>query len=151
MRIALAQGYKVRAVVRKEAQVESLRSHSQIARHVDNVEFVVVPDMAKMGAFDGVMEGVSVVLHLASPLAIEVCLTVPVIFEQATDSRIDRRLWSRHPPPSHEHRIVRPLVGHYDPKRETSRHNVLSGNVDPHNLARHHRHRHNILLQGLEH
>lgn len=86
MRIALTQGYRVRAVVRKQEQIESLSSHPQIVALVDNAEFVVVPDMAQMGAFDSVMEGVSVVLHLASPLAKEVYPTMLCLVSGATDS-----------------------------------------------------------------
>lgn len=71
LRMALQQNYKVRAIVRKHEQAAALKSHSRIAELLDDLEFMVVPDMARAGAFDSVLDGVSV-LHLASPLAKEV-------------------------------------------------------------------------------
>lgn len=38
----------------------------------NGVEFAVIPDLGKAGAFDTVLDGISVIIHLASPLAIEV-------------------------------------------------------------------------------
>lgn len=70
---ALRNGYNVRAVIRKAEQAEKLKSHSKIAPYLENLEFVVVPDLTKEGAFDDVLSDVVAILHIASPLAVEVC------------------------------------------------------------------------------
>lgn len=36
------------------------------------VEFVAIPELGKSGAFDPVLDGISAIIHLASPLAKEV-------------------------------------------------------------------------------
>jgi len=65
---ALRAGYKVKLSVRREAQIDSLkRAFSESA---DRVEFVVVPDITKTGAFDTALQGAEHVIHVASPLAI---------------------------------------------------------------------------------
>jgi uncharacterized protein YbjT (DUF2867 family) len=69
----LEAGYYVRAVVRKASQIPKLQNHARIQPHSKNIEFVVIPDLAQTEAFDPVLEGVTRILHLASPLAIEVC------------------------------------------------------------------------------
>jgi uncharacterized protein YbjT (DUF2867 family) len=70
--LALEAGYYVRAVVRKSSQIPKLSSHARIKPHLKNVEFVVIPELAQTEAFDSALEGVSGILHLASPLALEV-------------------------------------------------------------------------------
>jgi uncharacterized protein YbjT (DUF2867 family) len=70
---ALKDGYTVRAIVRKSEQITKVRSHPQISPFTSNLSFAVVPDMSKEGVFDAALEGVTAVIHLASPLAIEVC------------------------------------------------------------------------------
>ena len=67
--------------MRKQEQIAALKARPQITGLQDDLEFVVVPDMAKSGAFDGVFDGVSAVLHLASPLAVEVRLKMRLFFE----------------------------------------------------------------------
>ncbi|KAJ3534904.1 hypothetical protein NMY22_g6721 [Coprinellus aureogranulatus] len=73
----LAQGFSVRAVLRSEDKAKPLQQHFSIHDHDEKVkdaaangklEFVYVADFVKEGAFDGVMEGVEAILHLASPL-----------------------------------------------------------------------------------
>lgn len=70
--IALSQGYRVRGVVRKEEQISKIKSHPLLDGLTSGVEFVVIPDLGEAGAFDAVLDGISVIIHLASPLAIEV-------------------------------------------------------------------------------
>ncbi|KAJ3533964.1 hypothetical protein NMY22_g7119 [Coprinellus aureogranulatus] len=73
----LAQGFSVRAVVRSEDKAKPLQQHFSVHDHDEKVkeatangrlELVYVADFVKEGAFDGVMEGVEAILHLASPL-----------------------------------------------------------------------------------
>lgn len=81
MILALDAGYKVRAVVRKPEQIYKLQNQPRMQSYDKSLEFVVVPDLAQTQAFDPVLEGVTGILHLASPLAIEVCQ--PNISEEA--------------------------------------------------------------------
>ncbi|KAL7919988.1 hypothetical protein ACQKWADRAFT_299835 [Trichoderma austrokoningii] len=69
--IALAQGYRVRGVVRKEEQIFKIKSHPLMAGLANNVEFVVISELGKAGAFDSVLDGIVAIIHLASPLAKE--------------------------------------------------------------------------------
>jgi hypothetical protein len=72
--LGLKSGYRLRAVIRKPEQIEQLKAHALVKPYLANLEFVVVPNLAKKGAFDQVLDGVSDVIHLASPLAVEVRL-----------------------------------------------------------------------------
>jgi nucleoside-diphosphate-sugar epimerase len=69
--LAVSQGYRVRGVVRKEEQISKIKSHSVMNGLTSGVEFVVIPDLGQAGAFDSVLDGVSAIIHLASPLAKE--------------------------------------------------------------------------------
>lgn len=69
---ALAAGYRVRATVRKQEQIDTIKATKSIKPHVDNLEMVVVPDILKDGAFDAALKDVTYIIHLASPLAKEV-------------------------------------------------------------------------------
>lgn len=73
MYMALAQGYQVRAIVRKEEQISKLKNHPKVT-NIANLSFVVVPDLVAKDAFAGVFDGAKAIVHLASPLAIEVGL-----------------------------------------------------------------------------
>jgi len=72
MILALEAGHRLRAVVRKAEQIEKLKMHPRVQPFADNLEFVVVQDLSQKYAFDSVLTGVGAILHLASPLAIEV-------------------------------------------------------------------------------
>ncbi|KAL7919783.1 hypothetical protein ACQKWADRAFT_322741 [Trichoderma austrokoningii] len=63
---ALRDGYDVRVSVRRPEQVDTLKGifHDDASR----LQFVVVPDISAAGAFDGALDGVQVVFHLASPM-----------------------------------------------------------------------------------
>lgn len=54
--------------MRKEAQVETLKSHPKVQPYAAKLDLVVVPDITIDGAFDGVLDGVSYIQHIASPL-----------------------------------------------------------------------------------
>ncbi|KFY18419.1 hypothetical protein V493_08636 [Pseudogymnoascus sp. VKM F-4281 (FW-2241)] len=70
MYMALAQGYQVRAIVRKEEQIEKLKNHPKVTKAA-NLTFVVVPDLVAKDAFAGIFDSANAILHLASPLAQE--------------------------------------------------------------------------------
>ncbi|OJD31163.1 nad dependent epimerase dehydratase family protein [Diplodia corticola] len=65
---ALKAGYRVRASVRKDSQVKQLESYFN-PEFGSKAEFVIVPDITKSDAYDGLLGGVSYVFHVASPLA----------------------------------------------------------------------------------
>ncbi|KAB2581331.1 putative 3-beta hydroxysteroid dehydrogenase isomerase family protein [Lasiodiplodia theobromae] len=65
---ALKAGYRVRGSVRRESQVKQLESYFG-PEFGPKVEFVVVPDITKSGAYDDLLDGVAYVFHVASPLA----------------------------------------------------------------------------------
>lgn len=69
--IALTQGYRVRGIVRKEEQISKIKSHPLMDGLTSGVEFVVIPDLTETGAFDRALDDISVIIHLASPLAKE--------------------------------------------------------------------------------
>ena len=69
---ALAAGYRVRATLRKQEQVETIKATKSVKPYVNNLEFAIVPDILKDGAFDATLKDVTYVIHLASPLAFEV-------------------------------------------------------------------------------
>ena len=63
----LEAGYRVRAVVRKSTQVDDIK-HKLPGQVEANVEFAIVENMTAENAFGHLMEGVSFVLHIASPM-----------------------------------------------------------------------------------
>lgn len=75
LKIALERGYNVRAVVRQDINASNLEEKSDLiakARQQGQLEWAVVPDFLAEGAMSQALKGVAVVVHLASPLAIEV-------------------------------------------------------------------------------
>jgi nucleoside-diphosphate-sugar epimerase len=67
----LRAGYRVRAAVRSQSKAEAILSRPRIAAlaTMTNLSFVIVPDITMPGAYDDAMEGVTHVIHIASPLA----------------------------------------------------------------------------------
>lgn len=63
---ALAAGTRVRLSVRKEEQIHTLKH--LFAAEPNQLESVVVPDIASPEAFTGKLEGVEYVIHIASPM-----------------------------------------------------------------------------------
>ena len=59
-------------MIRKQEQTKDILAHPLISPWAGNVDFAIVPDMAKEGAFDEAIKGITAVIHLASPLALEV-------------------------------------------------------------------------------
>ncbi|KAM0264257.1 hypothetical protein ACHAQJ_000746 [Trichoderma viride] len=63
---ALKEGYNVRVSVRKPEQIEDLKAIFH--KEASNLQFVVVPDISLPNAFDGALDNVQVIFHLASPM-----------------------------------------------------------------------------------
>lgn len=64
----LSHDGKVRAVARSESSTQGLRKRFEKEVASGALSFVYVPDMAKDGAFDEAVKGVSGIIHAASPL-----------------------------------------------------------------------------------
>ena len=75
--LALEAGFNVRAVIRKPEQAEKLSSHKRVAPFAQNLEFCIIPDLSVTEAFDAHLQGVTGLLHIASPLAIPVIVPHP--------------------------------------------------------------------------
>jgi hypothetical protein len=62
-------------VVRNKKHVDDLKSKSTIiAQSIgrNKLEFAIIPDFLEKDAFFSALDGITVIIHLASPLAIEV-------------------------------------------------------------------------------
>ncbi|TGJ83989.1 hypothetical protein E0Z10_g4776 [Xylaria hypoxylon] len=62
----LESGYRVRAVVRREPQIEELKK-ALPSQFRAQVEFVVIPNLGAAGAFENKLESVDHILHVAAP------------------------------------------------------------------------------------
>jgi nucleoside-diphosphate-sugar epimerase len=71
MILTLEAGHKVRAVVRRSEQIAKLQAHPRVQSNLSQLSFVVIPVLADADALVANLEGVTGILHLASPLAIE--------------------------------------------------------------------------------
>lgn len=60
-------GYRARAAVRNEGGVAKIKAAKSIQPYLDQVEFVLVPDIIKAGAYNEAVAGVDYIIHLASP------------------------------------------------------------------------------------
>ena len=73
--LSLEAGYTILAAVRKSAQIEKLSSHKRVQPYINKLTFVVIPDLTNIEDLVHNLKGVDAILHLASPLAIEVRLS----------------------------------------------------------------------------
>ncbi|KAJ3533965.1 hypothetical protein NMY22_g7115 [Coprinellus aureogranulatus] len=65
VRKLLDQGYTPRAVVRSEAKANELKKN--FAKDAEKLEFAIVEDMGKDGAYDEGVVGVDAIIHVATP------------------------------------------------------------------------------------
>jgi nucleoside-diphosphate-sugar epimerase len=68
---ALLAGYKVRAAVRSQSKADKILAAPSVKDLVNkgsHLEFVIVPDIGVDGAYNKVLDGVTYIAHLASPL-----------------------------------------------------------------------------------
>ncbi|KAJ9615661.1 hypothetical protein H2200_001737 [Cladophialophora chaetospira] len=66
---ALSKGYRVRAAVRSESKIAEIKAAKSTQPYLDQLTFVIVPNIEKDGAFDEAVKGVDYIVHIASPLA----------------------------------------------------------------------------------
>ncbi|KFA70144.1 hypothetical protein S40285_06610 [Stachybotrys chlorohalonatus IBT 40285] len=64
--VALKNGYRLRLIIRRAEQSNKLKA--LFKDHVNQLEFVVVPDFTKPNAFDDAIVDVDYVVHVASPM-----------------------------------------------------------------------------------
>jgi nucleoside-diphosphate-sugar epimerase len=62
----LKAGYHVRLSVRREPQIATLKS--LFSEYAAKLDFVIIPDLAKPGAFGHALNGIEYVFHVASPM-----------------------------------------------------------------------------------
>ncbi|KEF51547.1 uncharacterized protein A1O9_12464 [Exophiala aquamarina CBS 119918] len=70
--IALERGYWVRLIVRKESNLNDLRAkHELVAKASEQkrLEFVVISDFTDAVSIERALQGITAIIHLASPLA----------------------------------------------------------------------------------
>ena len=65
---ALKAGYHVRAAVRNEAGIKKIKAAESTQPYLNQIEFVLVPDMEKEDAYNEAVKGVKYIIHLASPI-----------------------------------------------------------------------------------
>jgi len=69
--MALQKGYKVRAAVRSQAKADSLLNNKVLKAlnsHLQQLNFIIVPDLTTSGAYDDAVKDVRYIIHVASPL-----------------------------------------------------------------------------------
>ena len=66
---SLEAGYKVRAVVRREAAAEQIKAAKSTQPYLNQIEIVFIQDLLQEGAFDEAVIGMNFVLHIASPVS----------------------------------------------------------------------------------
>jgi hypothetical protein len=65
----------VRGVIRHEGNKTSLKKQSALVdqcHEQGQLEFAIIPDFMAKGAFDKALSDITAIIHLASPLAVEV-------------------------------------------------------------------------------
>ncbi|CAI7591667.1 unnamed protein product [Penicillium bialowiezense] len=71
--LALQRGYHVRAIIRKSSDIDDLNKSPVISASLQQarLEIVVIPDFFKKDALFECMDGINIIIHLASPMALE--------------------------------------------------------------------------------
>jgi uncharacterized protein YbjT (DUF2867 family) len=96
--LALRRGYRVRAVVRREGNIVELTQKSALLARGQSdgtLEFVVVNDFLDQNSLQQALKNVTTVIHLASPLAIEVSEEGGVLRDIKADVKSTRVMITR--------------------------------------------------------
>jgi nucleoside-diphosphate-sugar epimerase len=72
LRKTLEAGYRVRATVRREEVIATVKSAHSIKPYLDKLEIIILKDVGALGAYHGLLEGVTYVLHVATPIPSDV-------------------------------------------------------------------------------
>lgn len=72
--LALKKGYRVRAVIRKQSSITDLKRNPIVAASLDQgrLDIVVISDFLKQDAFLQYLNGITAIVHIASPLGFSV-------------------------------------------------------------------------------
>ncbi|KAH9866793.1 hypothetical protein J1614_008486 [Plenodomus biglobosus] len=62
---ALQTGYRVRCVIRRKSAIEAIYSGPSVQQYSDRIEYAIVPDNARPGAYDEAVAGAQYVVHIA--------------------------------------------------------------------------------------
>ncbi|TBU39484.1 hypothetical protein BD309DRAFT_1051324 [Dichomitus squalens] len=73
LKLFLESGFTVKAPVRSEGKASYLEK--VFSAYGDKLEFVIIPDITKEGAFDAATVGVDAVIHIASPASTQTTRT----------------------------------------------------------------------------
>ncbi|KAG0651165.1 Cercosporin toxin biosynthesis cluster 6 [Hyphodiscus hymeniophilus] len=85
---ALEAGYRVKAPVRRAEQIPAIKAAPSVQKYLNELEFVVVPDIVASGAYNTALQGVTYVIHVASPLAQQTDNYERDVIEPATNGTI---------------------------------------------------------------
>jgi nucleoside-diphosphate-sugar epimerase len=77
----LKAGYRARAAVRSEGGVKKIKAAKSMQPYLSQVEFILVPDIIKEGAYNEAVKDVDYIIHLASP--------TPNLEEEPTEETYD--------------------------------------------------------------
>ena len=67
-------------MVRREAQIDTIKSQESIKPYLAHLSFTIVPDITVDGAFVDALKDVTYVLHIASPIPSPVSLFDIVLY-----------------------------------------------------------------------
>ena len=70
---ALKAGYRVRTTVRRESTIAEIKSVPAVQGFLESLEVVLVSNITRDDAFLEALQGVTFVLHVASPMPNKVC------------------------------------------------------------------------------
>ncbi|KJZ74902.1 hypothetical protein HIM_05633 [Hirsutella minnesotensis 3608] len=70
--VLLEAGYQVRAAVRNQAGFDKISALKPIAPYASQLDSIIVPDITSPGAYDTAVKGVKYIVHVASPLAVNI-------------------------------------------------------------------------------
>ncbi|KAJ6282867.1 hypothetical protein J3E71DRAFT_214070 [Bipolaris maydis] len=67
----LEHGYRARIVHRRQEQVDKLKHTASLQKHLEDVEFVLIPDFQEPSALEEAVKGVSGIIHVAAPIPLK--------------------------------------------------------------------------------
>lgn len=65
----------MRCIVRREDAITTIKSGSSVHPYLNQVEYAIVPDNAAEGAYDGALQDVDYVIHIAGAWPLPVSST----------------------------------------------------------------------------
>ncbi|KIW65725.1 hypothetical protein PV04_07952 [Phialophora macrospora] len=128
---ALSKGYKVRAAVRSESKIAEIKAAKSTQPYLEQLTFVIVPNIEKDGVFDEAVQGVDFIVHVASPLAKPSDDDEANIIQPAVRGTLSI-LYSALKQPSVKRVVVTSSVAAVDPGSPTGPYTADNVEPDPH-------------------